>query len=113
MKKVILIAIVAMAMNVGYSSTGIPDFHEPKAAKILSSQIYNMLGENTIPDAIRGSKAEVRVAVDTGNYLRILSIETDNETFRNFIKSSIDFQKITKGTYEQGIVYRIPIEVKK
>ena len=112
MKKVIFTLIAAMTLHIGYSASDISELHDPKAKKILTSQIYNMLGDNTIPDAIRGSKAEVRIAVDTGNYLRILSIETENEDLRSFIKSSIDFQKITKGTYQKGVVYRIPIEVR-
>lgn len=86
---------------------------EPKPAKAIVVQVYNMLGEKLIPDEIRGSKAEVRVAVDTGNYLRILSIETENEVLAKFIKTRIDFKKLTKGTYEQGVVYRIPVEVRK
>jgi len=113
MKKVIFTLIAAMTLSIGYSATVISEMHEPKAAKILTSQIYSMLGENAIPNAIRGSKAEVRLAVDTGNYLRIISIETENEALKNFIKSNIDFQKITKGTYQKGIIYRIPIEVRK
>lgn len=84
----------------------------PKALKSISSQVYNLLGENLIPDDIRGSKAEIRIAVDNGNYLRILSIDTENASLERFIIASIDFQKLPMGsTFEKGIVYRIPIEV--
>lgn len=113
MRKIIFTVIAAMALHIGYAFSDTPALHEPKVIKILVSQIYTMLGENTIPDEIRGSRAEVRIAVDQGNYLRILSIETENDALKQFIKSSIDFQKITKGTYQQGIVYRVPIEVRK
>jgi len=113
MKKTLLTLLAAITLNIGYVTAADTEIHEPKLAKILASQIYSMLGENVIPSEIRGSKAEVRVAVDTGNYLRVLSIETDNEALETYIKSNINFQKITKGTYKQGIVYRIPIEVKK
>ena len=113
MKKTLLTVLAALALNIGLVKAADNDIHEPKLAKVLASQIYTMLGENIIPNEIRGSKAEVRVAVDTGNYLRILSVETENEALETYIRSSIDFQKITKGTYKQGIVYRIPIEVKK
>ncbi len=112
MKKTLVLLFAAVALNIGYVAAADNEIHEPKMAKILASQIYSMLGENVIPNDIRGSKAEVRVAVDTGNHLRVLSVETDNEALEAYIRSSINFQKITKGTYKQGIVYRIPVEVK-
>lgn len=113
MKKTVLTLIIAMAFNIGYvmAADTIPVF--PNPAKAIASQIYDMLGENNIPDEIRGYKAEVRVAVDRGNHLRILSVETESDALEDFLRSSIDFQKLGKGTYEKGIVYRIPIEVKK
>ncbi|MBT9190040.1 MULTISPECIES: hypothetical protein [Zobellia] len=115
MKKSIYALMVMMVFNIGYVLANTPEVevHEPKALKVLTSQIYEMLGTNVIPNDIRGSKAEVRVAVDEGNYLRILSIETENEALKDFLKSAIDFEKLSKGTFEKGIVYRIPIEVAK
>ncbi len=113
MKKILFLVLAILTFNLGHASDGNIDPHEPKAAKIIASQIYSMLGEFTIPDDIRGSKAEVRIAVDTGNYIRVLSVETENETLAAFIRSSIDFEKLNKGTFEKGIVYRVPIEVKK
>lgn len=113
MKKTALTFLIAMALNVGYAMAADTKPIFPNPAKVIASQIYDMLGENKIPDEIRGYEAEVRVAIDRGNHLRILSVETDNEALEDFLRSSIDFQKLTKGTYEKGIVYRIPIKVKK
>ncbi|MGB6151643.1 MAG: hypothetical protein WBG48_06590 [Pricia sp.] len=112
MRKLVLLIMVVGTFVVGNAADGNLDRHEPKAAKIIAAQIYSMLGEFAIPDDIRGAKAEVRIAVDTGNYIRVLSIETENEGLANFIRSSIDFEKLNKGKFEKGIVYRIPIEVK-
>ncbi len=112
MKKVIFLIISVLVFNLGYASDESAVAHKPKASKI-TEQIYDMLAENPIPNEIRGAKAEVRVAVDDGNYLRILSVETDNKAFDSYIRTTIDFRKLTRGTYEKGIVYRIPIEVKE
>lgn len=113
MKKSIFMLIVVICLSVVNVFASAPEVKEPKPAKAIVVQVFNMLGEKLIPDEIRGSKAEVRVAVANGNYLRILSIETENEALAKFIRTSIDFKKLTKGTYEQGVVYRIPIEVRK
>ncbi|CAM4175151.1 hypothetical protein [Zobellia nedashkovskayae] len=113
MKKSVYALMVMMALNIGFAFAGTPESHQPKAVQLLTSQIYEMLSENVIPNEIRGSKAEVRVAVDEGNYLKILSIETDNEALRTYLKGAIDYEKLSKGTFQKGIVYRIPIEVAK
>lgn len=113
MKKIFVLVLAGMALSLGHAKGSIDSEHEPKASKVIAAQMYDMLSENAIPADIRGAKAEVRVAVDTGNYLRILSVETENEAFEAFIRSKVDFQKLTKGTFEKGIVYRVPIEVKE
>ena len=113
MKKSIFMLSAVMCLSIVNVLAITPEAKEPKPVKSIVVQVYNMLGDKLIPDEIRGSKAEVRVAVDNGNYLRILSIETENEALANFIRTSIDFKKLTKGNYEQGVVYRIPLEVRK
>ena len=113
MKKTVLLFMMSLAFAVGYAADMDRDRNEPRDSKVIAAQIYDMLAENAIPNDIRGARAEVRVAVDTGNYLRILSVETDNDAFEAFIRSKVDFQKLTKGTFEKGIVYRVPIEVRK
>jgi len=113
MRKILFTVASILILNMGFALASDNAPHEPKSIKILTSQIYTMLGENIIPNEIRGSLAEIRIAVDEGNHLRVLSIETDNEALRKFLKTSIDFKKINKGTYKKGIVYRIPIEVRK
>lgn len=113
MKKLLFLAMALATFTIGTAAEGEIDRHEPKASKIIAAQIYSMLGEFTIPDDIRGSKAEVRIAIDTGNYIRVLSIETENEKLASFIRSSIDFEKLNRGKFEKGVVYRLPIEVKE
>lgn len=113
MRNCIFVLSLIMLFSLSNSIAATPKVNKPKTSKAIAIQIYNMLGENAIPNEIRGSKAEVRVAVDRGNYLRILSVETENEELEKFIRTSIDFRKLAKGTYEQGIVYRIPLEVRK
>lgn len=113
MKKTLFILIAAITLNIGHVMASDSENTEPKSVKVLTNQIYKMLGEKDIPDEIRGYKAEVRIAVDNGNYLRILSVETENDALETYIRSRIDFQKLKKDTFEQGIIYRIPIEVRK
>ena len=111
MKKISYVIVAALLLNLGHALAHNPQLNEVKPAKALTTQIYQMLSENAIPSEIRGSRAEVRLAVDDHGYVRILSIETENEALKSFLKSSVDFKKVSKGSYQQGIVYRVPIEV--
>ena len=113
MKKLFFLFMAFATVTIGTASDGTIERHEPKALKVISAQIYSMLGAFTIPEDIRGSKAEVRLAVDAGNYIRVLSVETENENLAAFIRSSIDFEKLNRGKFQSGVVYRLPIEVRK
>ncbi len=112
MKNRILSLSLMLILSIFSSYAATPEEKKPTPNKAIISQVHNMLDRNTIPNEIRGTKAEVRVAVDHGNFLRILSIETESEALESFIRTNIDFQKLTKGAFEQGIVYRIPLEVR-
>ncbi|SHJ26005.1 hypothetical protein [Pseudozobellia thermophila] len=113
MKKIIFMLIATVAFNSGYLMAADSEWNYPGPSKAVATQVYKMLEVPSIPDEIRGHRAEVRLAVDRGNYLRILTIETDSKPLEDFIRKNVDFQRLAKGTYEQGVVYRIPVEVKQ
>lgn len=113
MKKILFMLIATVALNSGYVMAADAELNYPGPSKAVAVQVYKMLEVPNIPEEIRGQRAEVRLAVDTGNYLRILTIETESKSLEDFIRKNVDFQRLAKGTYEQGVVYRIPIEVKK
>ncbi|PKA97075.1 hypothetical protein B0O79_0723 [Flavobacteriaceae bacterium MAR_2009_75] len=112
MKKIFYTLIAALVLNTGLAIAA--DYEiDVVPSKAVASQVYKMLDVPNIPDDIRGHKAEVRLAVDRGNYLRILTIETESPALSEFIKKNVDFQRLAKGTFEQGVVYKVPIEVKE
>lgn len=97
-----------MFFNVLFVSANIT---EPVKAKALTNQIYNLLGEEEIPNEIRGQKAEVRLEVDNKGRIRILTVDTESKMLSDYIKENVHFKVISKGSYEEGMVYRVPIEV--
>lgn len=113
MKKILYMLIATVALNTGYVMAADSEFNAPSPSKAVAAQVYKMLDVPNIPNEIRGHRAEVRLAVDRGNYLRILSIESENDALSEFIRQNVDFQRLATGTFEQGVVYRVPIEVKQ
>lgn len=111
MKNIFYVTLVFVLVNLSTVSANTFGEINPMNSSALISQIYNLLDEAYVPNEIRGQKAEVRLAVDTDNMVRILSVEADSDRLETYIRENIDFQKIRKGTFESGIVYRVPIEV--
>ncbi|SEL56553.1 hypothetical protein SAMN04488008_104212 [Maribacter orientalis] len=110
MKKILYFTVIFTFLSV---SCVLANDTEPKSTKALTSQIYNLFAEENVPDQIRGQKAEVRLAVDDKGLVRILSISTNSSLLSEYIKENIDFQELRKGSYDEGIVYLVPIEVAK
>ncbi|WP_027078119.1 hypothetical protein [Maribacter antarcticus] len=111
MRNFICIVVITAFLNTAFVSANDIRDTEPKNARALTSQIYGMLGEDWIPNEIRGQKAEVRLAVDGKGIVSILSITTESDMLAKYLRENIDFQEIRKGSYVEGIIYRVPIEV--
>ncbi|MFT6993709.1 MAG: hypothetical protein ACJA1P_000436 [Maribacter sp.] len=111
MRNFIYTVIIAAFLNAPFVSANDIQNTEPKNARALTSQIYGMLGEDSIPNEIRGQKAEVRLAVDGKGMVRILSITTESDMLAKYLRENINFHEIKKGSYVEGLIYRVPIEV--
>jgi hypothetical protein len=111
MRNFIVAIVITTFLNTAFVSAN--DFREtePKITRALTSEVYGMLGEDTIPNEIRGQKAEVRIAVDGKGIARILSIATESDLLAKYLKENIDSREVKKGDYVEGIIYRVPIEV--
>tara|TARA_R110002051_G_scaffold153510_4_gene225916 strand:+ start:36344 stop:36676 length:333 start_codon:yes stop_codon:yes gene_type:complete len=110
MKKIVYFTVIFTFLSVSFL---LANDTKPKNTKALTSQIYSLLAKEIVPDEIRGQKAEVRLAVDDKGFVRILSIATNSSMLSKYIRDNIDFQELRKCSYDEDIVYLIPIEVAK
>ena len=108
MKKILYFTVIFTFLSM--SSVSANDT-ERKSTKALTNQIYNLFAEEIVPNDIRGQKAEVRLAVDDKGLVRILSISTNSSLLSEYIKENIDFKELRKGSYDEDIIYLVPIEV--
>lgn len=109
MKKIILIPALMLVFGLG---SGISKDREPKKISEtawLTSQIYDMLADNAIPKGIRGSKAEIRIAMADDGVFRMLSVDSNNSNLKFFLRENIDVKHLNKG--RKDVVYVIPIEI--
>ncbi|TDS16963.1 hypothetical protein DFQ03_1452 [Maribacter caenipelagi] len=109
MKKIKILLIAMLAVGIGTATANDIEYKEDKGAKWVTTQIYEMLADEDIPDQIRGAKAKIKIAVaDDGKY-RLLSVESNNHFLKEFLKEGIDFESLEPGN--KNVVYVIPIEI--
>ena len=100
---------MTMALSIG---TVLANDNQPKKDKEtqwLTTQVYEMLADQTIPDDIRGAKAQIRIAMADDGMFRILSVETNNIKLKEFLKEGIDLKNLDAG--KKDVVYVIPVEI--
>jgi len=109
MKRVglLIIALVFLGMGSLFANT------QPNSTKKLTLQISKILMGNSIPDEIKGSVAEVRLAIDSFGEIQVLSISTSNQNLENFLRDNIEGNSVRLGSFKPGKIYRIPILVSR
>ncbi|MDE3742582.1 hypothetical protein [Maribacter polysaccharolyticus] len=107
MKKIgfLLIAMIFIGSGCIYANT------EPITTKKLTNQITKILLSKEIPDEIKGSVAELRLAIDSFGEIQVLSINTTDRNLENYLMEAVHNNLVNKGTFKPGKVYRIPILV--
>ncbi len=83
----------------------------PRSTKKLTHQISKMLMKEAINLNSEGSVAEVRLMVDSFGRIQVLSIDTSDEILEKFLMERIDKNTVQQGSYQLGVVYRVPVEI--
>ena len=109
MKKISILLVAIMALSIGTVSANDKQPKKDKETQWLTTQIYEMLADNAIPDDIRGAKAQIRIAMADDGVFRILSVDSNNAKLKNFLKDGIDLQNLDRG--KKNVVYVIPVEI--
>ena len=105
MKKIglLLVAILFLGSGCIYAN------NKPISTKKLTTQISKILMNNPIPDEIKGSVAELRLAIDSFGEIQILSVNTTDKKLESYLKENIEDNVVNVGTFKPGKVYRIPV----
>ncbi|MEP2057705.1 MAG: hypothetical protein ABJJ05_07860 [Maribacter litoralis] len=109
MKNLKLLLVFVFALGIGTVTAHEKVNNEDKGAKWITTQIYEMLADEEIPDQIRGARAEIKIALADDGVYRLLSIKTNNKHLKDFIKTGIDFENLEPG--DKDLVYVVPIEI--
>lgn len=98
-----------LTFGIGTVTAHDKECNEDKGTKWITTQIYEMLADEYIPDQIRGAKAKIKIAVANDGMYRLLSVESNNSLLKEFLKDGIDFKNLKPRNTD--LVYVIPIEI--
>ncbi len=79
--------------------------------KSLSSQIYEMLEDNSFEVQYTELTADVRFTINNKGELVVLSVETKNDVLEKFVKSRLNYQKVDAGVVTEVRIYTVPVRI--
>ena len=78
--------------------------------KKLSYQIQEMLDENNF-DVEDDLTADVRFTVNKEGEIVVLSIDTESEELKGFVKGRLNYKKVELNQVKEGKIYTVPVRI--
>tara|TARA_R110000796_G_scaffold35017_1_gene89992 strand:+ start:81462 stop:81800 length:339 start_codon:yes stop_codon:yes gene_type:complete len=110
MRKINLILVAAMLLVSG-SIFAIDGKDSNKPAKKLTTQIADLLKENSIIVGDQDLTATVFFTLNEDKEIVVLSVKTDDEKIEQFVKGKLNYQKVSLEDYREGRTYKVPVRI--
>ena len=81
------------------------------AKTILRTEIVSLLGKHKLELASTTLKAQVSVMLNNQNEIVVIGVKADNEDVTDYVKTKLNYKKVSTKGIEKGIVYRIPLKM--
>jgi len=105
--------ILALLGIFAFSMVSFATKENPKVNKQLRDQIVKMLGKTTNVILTDKVEAEVVFTLNDKSEIVILSVNSENKKFDSFVKSRLNYKKVTVKVLNQGDIFRLPLIIKK
>jgi len=105
--------LVVLGMSMLTSLTATANNETPSTTKkALSIEIATLIGDNIPVKVLQDTSTEVSFMVNSKNEIVILDVASENEELCCYIKSKLNYRKITTKNVKNGEVYFLPLTVK-
>lgn len=106
MKKMGLLVLAVVLL----SATGLSAMEtEPMAPGKLTEQVHHLLRKHSLKIGENDLTADIRVFINQKGQLVVLSVETDDLDFEQFLKSRLNYRSVQGVGALAGETYSIPI----
>ncbi|MDX1363124.1 hypothetical protein [Arenibacter latericius] len=111
MRKFNVILVAVMLLSFGSLSANSGLDNDP--AKTLSQQINELLSNNALQVPLgEDMSAVVYFTLNVEKEIVVLSVLTNEEVLKSYVKSKLNYIKVDCSDYEVGITYKIPVRIK-
>ena len=109
MRKLSLVFVAAFLIATGNVLAN--DTEGVKPEKSLSSQISNMLKDNSFSDMESDLTAQVRFTLNSEGEIVVLSVDTESVNLERFVKGRLNYQKVDISKVEEGKLFTVPVRI--
>ncbi len=106
-----IIAVVAISISSVVSVTANTEPTSKDSKTILRTEIISLLGNHSYDLSDKTLEAQVSVMLNNKNELVVVSVNSNSETVTNYVKSKLNYKKLTVKGITKGTVYRIPLKM--
>ncbi|MEJ1223462.1 hypothetical protein [Sediminicola sp. 1XM1-17] len=114
MKKIKSILIAAMLLTVGNVLANDLELTERSIVdpeNNLTLQIGEMLMDNSFVYNGKDLLAEVRFTLNRQSEIVVLSVMTEEGPMESFVKSKLNYQKVSQSGFEEGKIFTVQVRV--
>lgn len=108
MRKLSLVFVAAMLLVTGNILANVS---KDNPTNRLSTQIGELLENNYLTVGDVDLTAQVRFTLNNEGEIVVLSIDTDNERLRSFVKGRLNYKKVSTEGVEEGKMFTVPIRI--
>ncbi|WP_291959794.1 hypothetical protein [Maribacter sp.] len=109
MRKLSLVVVAAMLLATGNVLAN--DVKGENPSKNLSTQISEMLTENTFSEEHKDLTAQVRFTLNAEGEIVVLSVNSESDKMESFVKNKLNYKKVNLTNVKEGKVYTIPVRI--
>ncbi|MFT5942032.1 MAG: response regulator RpfG family c-di-GMP phosphodiesterase [Sediminicola sp.] len=115
MRKISLILIAAMLFSIGNVFANDPSLvsnTNVDPEKKLTLQIGELMKENSFANEGYDLLAQVRFTLNNESEIVVLSVATQDEPLESFVKSRLNYEKVSVNGFEEGQIYVVQVRIK-
>ncbi len=102
-----------LALAIGFSSLASAHNHDPKKSgdpQSIAKELQSMLkGPHMV--IYKDLKADVAFTVNKDNEVVVLSVDSDNEYIKEFVKERLNYKKLQSKVDQDLVEYKLPLRI--
>jgi len=112
LKLIIAILAISISSVATVSANTEPTTGPVEVKTDLRAQIVSLLGNHNYELKNQTLTAEISVMLNNKNQLIVVSVDSKNNQLENFVKSRLNYKKVSVKELKKGTIYRVPVKLK-